>query len=161
MYLRVTIVRRPDLGMTPPDSQGRDNKLHVWARVDHLPSPVRPGGSAVIIDTPEPKLEYSLDVNALNFCRFSFLPSKESDDRGLIALPNLIDSDVVGFSFLIKLAWNNTTQADIWALQKQPDRIHAAVGQLDGPPPQDVATGIRGKTGWCLKWCLPRSHIEK
>ncbi|KAF8207616.1 WD40-repeat-containing domain protein [Mycena galopus ATCC 62051] len=68
-------------------------------------------GSAVLSDLPTPVLCYSLDVNALNYCRFSLLPSPSNPDEGLIALPNLVES----------------SEADIWVLPSK-QRIHASVG---------------------------------
>lgn len=40
-----------------------------------------------------PSLLYSLDVNALNFCRFSLVP--QSGPNALVAVPNLVDSNYV------------------------------------------------------------------
>ncbi|KAG6910081.1 hypothetical protein DXG01_013133 [Tephrocybe rancida] len=70
-----------------------------------------------------------MDVNALNYCRFSLLPDKQ--DQALVALPNLVDS----------------TSADIWALPSC-ERIHAAVGQagktsiFNSDPTERSKTGI-------------------
>ncbi|EPS95024.1 hypothetical protein FOMPIDRAFT_150161 [Fomitopsis schrenkii] len=101
-------------------THARDNKLHVWERVLE---PAAALGHAASLSLPTPPLCYSMDVNALNYCRFSLMPLAESarndERRALIALPNLVES-----SF-----------ADIWALPSQ-KRIHAAVGkagQPDGP----------------------------
>ncbi|KAI0255015.1 WD40-repeat-containing domain protein [Lactifluus subvellereus] len=100
-------------------THGRDNKLHVWNRPSQ-PSTVM-GGSASAPGTPELELGYSLDVNALNFCRFSLLPladatrpSVGSEPRrmALIAVPNLVESSL----------------ADIWTLPSM-ERIHAAIGK--------------------------------
>ncbi|PPQ67516.1 hypothetical protein CVT25_006057 [Psilocybe cyanescens] len=98
-------------------THGRDNKLHVWQRIKELPSSARIGGSAGLPNLPTPTLCYSLDVNALNFCRFSLLKLSDGTQdnpkrKALVALPNLIDS----------------TTADIWSLP-QTDRLHAAIGQ--------------------------------
>jgi hypothetical protein len=116
----------------------RDNKLHVWTRIVELPASQRVGGGSAsafvsssygineggINDpTHHPTLVFSMDVNALNFCRFSLLKmssahlcvhtgstSRENDEDGdgeenaLIALPNLIDSEVVCLSFIISLS---------------------------------------------------------
>jgi len=71
---------------------------------------MRIGSTAGLVDLPVPSLRYSLDVNALNFCRFSLLRLGD-DAQGLVALPNLVESGV----------------ADIWALPGC-DRIHAAIG---------------------------------
>ena len=73
---------------------GRDNKLHVWRTVKE---PIRVlGGSASLPGLQAPELCYSMDVNALNYCRFSLLPLPEdvrTDDRhALIAVPNLVES---------------------------------------------------------------------
>ncbi len=43
-------------------------------------------------DLPVPDLNYSLDVNALNFCRFSILSSHKAGNEALIAVPNLVES---------------------------------------------------------------------
>ena len=51
---------------------GRDNKLHVWERpvppVDVVNSVEQAFGSS-----HSPDLKFTMDVNALNFCRFSLL----------------------------------------------------------------------------------------
>ena len=49
------------------------------------------GGSASSTGTLELELSYSLDVNALNFCRFSLLPI-HGDAQALVAVPNLVES---------------------------------------------------------------------
>ncbi|KAJ7052558.1 WD40-repeat-containing domain protein [Mycena amicta] len=89
-------------------THSRDHKLHVWTRLEDLPASERLGGSAALRDLPSPTLRYSMDVNALNYCRFSLLPSSQG---ALIALPNLVES----------------SEADIWSLSSQ-KRIHASVG---------------------------------
>jgi hypothetical protein len=63
-------------------------------RVEDLPTEARVGASAAPSDLPPPALCYSLDVNALNYCRFSLLPSA-APDEALIALPNLVESSEV------------------------------------------------------------------
>ncbi|KAL5525641.1 hypothetical protein ACEPAG_6977 [Sanghuangporus baumii] len=102
-------------------THGRDNKLHVWERVLAPPSL---GTVASNPDMPTPQLRYSLDVNALNFCRFSLLPysaqqagsSSSSDASALVAVPNLIESSL----------------ADIWELPSC-SRLHAAIGKPEAP----------------------------
>ncbi|KAH9994758.1 WD-40 repeat-containing protein [Russula vinacea] len=96
-------------------THGRDNKLHVWKLRSQTPSAV--GGSALAPGILTIELSYSLDVNALNFCRFSLLrldvpPSAADDMRALVAVPNLVESSL----------------ADIWALPSM-ERIHAAIGK--------------------------------
>ena len=50
------------------------------------------------------ELSYSLDVNALNFCRFSLLtldvppPPSAADTRALVAVPNLVESSLASAS---------------------------------------------------------------
>ncbi|KAH9052959.1 WD-40 repeat-containing protein [Lactarius deliciosus] len=91
----------------------------------HAPSTVG-GGSASSPGTLELELSYSLDVNALNFCRFSLLPLR--DGEALVAVPNL---------------------ADIWVLPSM-ERIHAAIGKgsLDVPTiPGSDGRGIKNPTG--------------
>lgn len=77
---------------------GRDNKLHVWKTLVDSAARVREAASQP--DLPTPELEYSMDVNALNYCRFSLLPISGSSDFGedahaLIAVPNLVESSLV------------------------------------------------------------------
>jgi len=94
---------------------GRDNKLHVWTRIEELPSSIRLGGSAALPGLPIPILCYSMDVNALNYCRFSLMTlplshnasgsgshpdeggagSEEPSMQALVALPNLVESSSV------------------------------------------------------------------
>ncbi|KIO34044.1 hypothetical protein M407DRAFT_13649 [Tulasnella calospora MUT 4182] len=97
-------------------THGRDNKLHVWERVVAPISVADMAGPE--LSTTGPPLRYSLDVNALNFCRFSLLP--ETRDGGesyaLVAVPNLVDSALV----------------DIWRIPEK-QRLHAAIGTSAGP----------------------------
>lgn len=81
--------------MTVRNSHARDNKLHVWDRVEEPPASMRIGSTAALVDLPVPSLRYSLDVNALNFCRFSLLQRD-----GLVALPNLVESGAVSAGLL-------------------------------------------------------------
>lgn len=100
---------------------GRDNKLHIWAGV-HLGGGASPrrggnassdskageeepartlgGGSAALPGLATPALLDTLDVNALNFCRFSLLalpPAAAAADgrEALLAVPNLVESAYV------------------------------------------------------------------
>lgn len=78
------------------DSHGRDNKLHVWTLLRETAAHVRDAASQPGL--PTPSLRYSMDVNALNYCRFSLmpLPTPQNEERSaLIALPNLIESSLV------------------------------------------------------------------
>ncbi|KAH9168819.1 WD40 repeat-like protein [Lactarius sanguifluus] len=112
-------------------THGRDNKLHVWKRPSHAPSTVG-GGSASSPGTLELELSYSLDVNALNFCRFSLLPLHDGGEA-LVAVPNLVESSL----------------ADIWVLPSM-ERIHAAIGKgsLDVPTiPGSDGRGVKNPTG--------------
>lgn len=102
-------------------------------------------------DLPTPGLVYSMDVNALNYCRFSLLPLSSGEDRdpvALIALPNLVDSSTVRPSFLSNTAILIAPQADIWSLPSQ-DRVHAAIGQETNKPvfatQPDSGRGSHGK----------------
>ncbi|KAK0465642.1 WD40-repeat-containing domain protein [Armillaria novae-zelandiae] len=103
-------------------TQGRDNKLHIWLRVEELPGI---GGSAALSESPIPVLQYSMDVNALNYCKFSLMilppndtttgsSSKDQSNEALIALPNLVES----------------SEADIWSLPSC-TRVHAAIGKQE------------------------------
>ena len=86
-----------------PLRHGRDNKLHLWSRVEDVPSAssIRLGDSASVPGILVPELRSSMDVNALNFCAFSLLPltqfgsERQTTVQALIALPNLVDSSLV------------------------------------------------------------------
>src|SRR5712675_2430972 len=88
----------------PLKRHGRDNKLHVWKSPSQTPSTVRGSASAPPDDAgaSAPTLSYSLDVNALNFCRFSLLPLDASlpstmtttESRAFVAVPNLVESSL-------------------------------------------------------------------
>ncbi|KAH9960925.1 WD-40 repeat-containing protein [Russula dissimulans] len=131
-------------------THGRDNKLHAWRLPSQTPSTVRGSASAPpdTDDTSAPALRYSLDVNALNFCRFSLLPldmhahapSVTTEPRALVAVPNLVDSS---------LASENSLLADVWALPSK-ERIHAAIGKgrLDAPTMVGSdGRGVKNPTG--------------
>lgn len=91
-------------------THGRDNKLHVWARPEESAS-IRQG-HATLSDLSTPTKCYSMDVNALNYCRFSLLViAGASTQEGLLAVPNLVESAL----------------ADIWSLPSR-QRLHAAIG---------------------------------
>ncbi|KAH9843518.1 WD-40 repeat-containing protein, partial [Rhodofomes roseus] len=110
------------LGIQEWDGQiithGRDNKLHVWQRVQEPAAAL--GNSAAPLGLQTPQLCYSMDVNALNYCRFSLLPlagaSCTKECHALIAVPNLVES-----SF-----------ADVWTLSSR-KRMHAAIGKGGRP----------------------------
>ena len=57
------------------------------------------GESATTPGLSKPKLCHSMDVNALNYCRFSLLPLTDTTESGdpaaLLAIPNLIESALV------------------------------------------------------------------
>jgi hypothetical protein len=77
---------------------GRDNKLHVWARPEESAS-IRQG-PATLSDLLIPTICYSMDVNALNYCRFSLLVlGRASAQEDLLAVPNLVESALVGDPF--------------------------------------------------------------
>ncbi|KAF8834310.1 WD40 repeat-like protein [Paxillus ammoniavirescens] len=99
-------------------THGRDNKIHVWHRPMESVS-IRQGGAASLTDLSVPALRYSLDVNSMNYCRFSLLPpsSPNSEGTALIAVPNLVESAL----------------ADVWMLPDR-TRLHAAIGD-----PQDTS----------------------
>ena len=66
--------------------QGRNNKLHVYERL-HVE---RLDGAAAA--SSGPPIQTSMDSNSLNFCRFALTPY---GDRALMALPNLVDSELI------------------------------------------------------------------
>ncbi|KAG1779217.1 WD40-repeat-containing domain protein [Suillus placidus] len=91
-------------------THGRDNKLNVWARPEEFAS-IRQG-PATLSGLSTPTICYSMDVNSLNYCRFSLLvPAGGSAQEGLLAVPNLVESAL----------------ADIWSLPSR-QRLHAAIG---------------------------------
>ncbi|KAF8577783.1 WD40 repeat-like protein [Ramaria rubella] len=110
-------------------THGRDHKLLFWTRILE---PAFLTETATTPALPLPILKFSMDVNALNYCRFSLLPECEGGSRALLALPNLIDSSL----------------ADVWVIPSA-DRLHAAVGKTektlsmrDGRGPDKTAPGI-------------------
>jgi len=74
-----------------------------------------------------PNLKFSMDVNALNFCRFSLFKGPP-DEYCLVAVPNLVDSAFVRLSFHLSDYPTESGQVDIWDLKTQ-DRLHAAIGK--------------------------------
>ncbi|KAG0709338.1 WD-40 repeat-containing protein [Suillus ampliporus] len=68
-------------------------------------------GPATLSDLSTPAICYSMDVNALNYCRFSLLfPAGANEREGLLAVPNLVES----------------TLADVWSLTLR-QRLYAAI----------------------------------
>ncbi|PCH42454.1 WD-40 repeat-containing protein [Wolfiporia cocos MD-104 SS10] len=108
-------------------THGRDDKLHVWQRVQEPGASL--GHSAAVPGLQTPKLLYSMDVNALNYCRFSLLPLLDDEGgderRALIALPNLVESSL----------------ADVWTLPGR-QRLHAAIGKASHPETSTDGRGI-------------------
>jgi ASTRA-associated protein 1 len=105
---------------------GRDNKVHVWER------PVPPVEVANSVEQAfdehqPPNLKFSMDVNALNFCRFSLLKGP-SGEHCLLAVPNLVDSAFVGLYSYLSGCPTQPGQVDVWDLTTQ-DRLHAAIGK--------------------------------
>jgi hypothetical protein len=68
-----------------------------------------------------------MDVNALNFCRFSLLKGPASE-YCLVALPNLVDSAFVGLCPPVLDCSSESGQVDLWDLTTQ-DRLYAAIGK--------------------------------
>ncbi|KAI6108321.1 WD40-repeat-containing domain protein [Pisolithus sp. B1] len=100
-----------ELGENQIITHGRDNKIHVWERPEQSVA-IRQVGAATLTESSAPTLCYSMDVNALNYCRFSLLPLSSSDEtNALLAVPNLVES----------------SQADVWTLPSR-QRLHAAIG---------------------------------
>jgi hypothetical protein len=79
------------------------------------------------ISPQSPNLEFSMDVNALNFCRFSLFKGVPGESP-LLAVPNLVDSAFVGLCFPLPNCLSEAGQVDIWSLTTQ-DRLHAAIGK--------------------------------
>ncbi|KAF4597337.1 ASTRA complex subunit [Pleurotus pulmonarius] len=136
---------------------GRDHKLHVWKTLEDVPATSKIGGSAVTHEAQALTLCYSMDVNALNYCRFSLLGLRKAFDTGallpgreqdhseaerssehrsqcLIALPNLVESSL----------------ADVWVLPSC-QRVHAAIGK---PPAQGTMADGRGAAGLIMSMHL-------
>jgi hypothetical protein len=68
-------------------SHGRDDKIHLW----ELPLDVAESQETSLDPNPlEIKPVWSLEVNSLNYCGFSWEPS-----RHLISFPSLTDSNLV------------------------------------------------------------------
>ncbi|CEL55924.1 ASTRA-associated protein 1 OS=Verticillium albo-atrum (strain VaMs,102 / ATCC MYA-4576 / FGSC 10136) GN=asa1 PE=3 SV=1 [Rhizoctonia solani AG-1 IB] len=97
-------------------THGRDNKLHFWSLIPAAPLLA---DAASTPNLSKPTLISSMDVNALNYCRFSLYPTQSDPPRALLGLPNLIESELV----------------DIWDLPGK-TRLHAAIGTIKGAPPR-------------------------
>ncbi|KAH7341245.1 WD-40 repeat-containing protein [Rhizoctonia solani] len=93
-------------------THGRDNKLHFWRLTPAAPLLADAAGTP---NLSTPTLASSMDVNALNYCRFSLYPTQLDPPRALLALPNLIESELI----------------DVWELPGK-NRLHAAVGTIKG-----------------------------
>ncbi len=85
---------RSDKLMGEEGSHGRDNLIHLY-------HPYRP---SVGNKEDHPKVEKSLDVNALNFCRFSLAEvpgkGKGKERKALLAVPNLVNSELADIHHL-------------------------------------------------------------
>ncbi|CAI2173318.1 15885_t:CDS:2, partial [Funneliformis geosporum] len=92
-------------------SHGRDNLLKVW-KIDRnsLNDDKRVITEEKIVeikdDDDEPKLEKSLSVNSLNFCKFDYCFKGENDQDILIALPSSKESAAID-------VWNLSNQKRI------------------------------------------------
>ncbi|KAM5538451.1 hypothetical protein V8D89_007784 [Ganoderma adspersum] len=127
-------------------THGRDNKLHVWQAVKESARVL--GGSASLPGLQAPQLCYSIDVNALNYCRFSLLPLPEDtrteDRRALIAVPNLVES----------------AHADVWTLPGK-QRLHAAIGKAGQEQSVSDGRDVRNPVGIIMSMHLstaPHPH---
>ena len=141
---------------------GRDNKLHLWTRIQEplASASIRLGGSAALTGLQAPTLCYSMDVNALNYCRFSLLPQRtyaqsSESSEALLALPNLVESSlvrttrnvivvVISSHLIISFQY---CQADIWTLPSC-QRVHAAIGKdrTSSTPVDMLSSDGRGNT---------------
>ncbi|EUC57621.1 WD-40 repeat protein laccaria bicolor-like protein, putative [Rhizoctonia solani AG-3 Rhs1AP] len=97
-------------------THGRDNKLHFWRLTPAAPLLTDAAGTP---NLSAPTLVSSMDINTLNYCRFSLCPTQLDPSRALLALPNLIESELI----------------DVWELPEK-TRLHAAVGTIKGAPPR-------------------------
>ncbi|KAI0360022.1 WD-40 repeat-containing protein [Trametes cingulata] len=127
-------------------THGRDYKLHVWTGVREPSGSL--GGSAALPGLQTPQLCYSLDVNALNYCRFSLLPLPEDaqteERKALLAVPNLVES----------------AYADLWTLPGK-QRLHAAIGKAGQEAPAPDGRGVRNPIGIIMSMHLssvPHPH---
>ncbi|KAG2052877.1 hypothetical protein BDR06DRAFT_1009234 [Suillus hirtellus] len=85
-------------------------------------------GPATLSDLSTPTTCYSMDVNALNYCRFSLLVlAGASTQEGLLAIPNLVESAL----------------ADIRSLPSC-QRPHAAIGD---PLDTSATAFLDGRSG--------------
>ncbi|KAI0267724.1 WD40 repeat-like protein [Gloeopeniophorella convolvens] len=122
-------------------THARDNKLHLWTRPFQPPESTV-GGSAAAPDVPALALECSLDVNALNYCRFALLRAggRAAGDQALLAVPNLVESSLASPRAIL-------APADVWTLPSR-ERLHAAIGKggADGALAPD-GRGSKDATG--------------
>ncbi|KAF8602882.1 WD40 repeat-like protein [Ceratobasidium sp. AG-I] len=98
-------------------THGRDNKLHVWRLAPAVPLLADAAGTPTL---ENPTNTFSLDVNSLNYCRFSlYSVPGSSPSRTLLALPNLIESELI----------------DVWEIPSA-TRLHAGIGTVKGAAPR-------------------------
>ncbi|EAU85514.2 hypothetical protein CC1G_06415 [Coprinopsis cinerea okayama7 len=131
-----------------------------------------------------PSLAYSMDVNALNYCRFALLPlprdvASESAPDALIALPNLIDSSTVIWLYFVTSSYHAAIGQEgnkpVFSAKPTTGRgragiimsIHlylAASSEISSSPPTSdlrllcQTTSIEGQ-GWETIWTT-KSHVE-
>lgn len=77
--------------------------MHVWSLPEDNTQKLRE--AATQLDLPAPHLLHTLDVNALNYCRFSLMPLDKYVDGSrdaYVAVPNLVESSLVSLHLIVK-----------------------------------------------------------
>ncbi|KAG9109788.1 ASTRA complex subunit, partial [Ceratobasidium sp. 392] len=114
-------------------THGRDYKLHVWRLTPAAPLLADDAGFPTLAT---PNIIFSLDVNALNYCRFALCPIVQG--KALLALPNLVESELI----------------DVWEIPSA-TRLHAGIGAVKGAPPRkpfsDEGRDVYKADGWPTK----------
>ncbi|CED82464.1 G-protein beta subunit-like protein GNB1L, contains WD repeats [Phaffia rhodozyma] len=116
-------------------TSGRDNKLNLFELPETLPILGNASStSSLPSKSSPPKLLYTMDINALNYCRFSLLDIEAEDEsmkgkarekrEAWVAVPNLTNSETI----------------DIFHLPSQ-TRPHAAIGFVSSDPDTSLGRG--------------------
>lgn len=136
-------------------THGRDHKIHLWRarRTSSQPRPSVKAASHAAEDqekAAQPELHITIEVNALNFCRFSLLyPAPgQSGDTAFIAVPHTLESGWIDV-YSVDLSSGGTPKAQ---------RILTAIGK-GMLSPGGLAAGSSAASGGATSGGVSRAPI--
>ncbi|PWN28661.1 WD40 repeat-like protein [Jaminaea rosea] len=136
-------------------THGRDHKIHFWRarKTSSQPPPSVKAASHAAEDQEKagkPELTVTIEVNALNFCRFSLLhPTPgQSGDTAFIAVPHTLESGWIDV-YSVDLSSGGTPKAQ---------RIHTAIGK-GMLSPGGLAAGSSAASGGAMSGGVSRAPI--